>query len=71
MEFNKQAYGLLAVVYVLILLTHLWPFMSQRWIAYREGRPVRDVPRPPKNRLLSAILGLLTVVLWVWLLFGQ
>lgn len=66
---DKTLYGLIAVVYGCLVLTHLWPYLSQAWTAYREGRPVRDVPRPEKNKLIAGSLAFLTGVLWIWQYF--
>lgn len=66
---DKTLYGLLAVVYAFLVLTHLWPYFSQAWTAYSEGRPLHDVPRAPKNKLIAGGLAFLTGVLWVWQYF--
>lgn len=68
---DKTMYGLIVLVYCCLLLTHLWPFLSQRWFAYSEHRSIKDVPRPAKNRLLAGGLAFLSGVLWTWLYFSH
>lgn len=69
MEFDRKLHAVLVAIYVCIALTYAWPYLSQAWQAHREGRPVRDVPRPAANRLITGSLFFLTAVLWTWLSF--
>lgn len=66
---DKTMYGLIAIVYCCLLLAHVWPFLVQTWVAYRQNTSVREIPRPAKNKQLTGGLAFLSGVLWIVLYF--
>lgn len=66
---DKTWYGLIAIVYCLLVLAHLWPYLNQAWIAYSEKKPIRQVPRPATNTRLTGSLAFISGVMWMWLYF--
>lgn len=67
----KALYGLGALMYACSALTYVWPYLSQVWAAYRQGRPVGEVPRPATNKLIAGALAFIGGVMWTWLYFRQ
>ncbi|WP_170118885.1 hypothetical protein [Dyadobacter jiangsuensis] len=50
-------------------MTHLWPYLSQAWQAFKEKKPIRQVRRPATNKPIAGGLAFLVGILWTWLYF--
>lgn len=68
---SKVWYALMTVTYCCLALTYVWPYLMQVKTAFREGMPIRQVPKPATNKLIAGTLALIGVVMWTWLYFRQ
>lgn len=62
--------GLGIEIYCCVALMYLWPYLTEVWAAYRENRPVRQVPRPQMIEILLGALAFAGGALWSWLNLG-
>ena len=66
---SKAWYALMMITYCCLALTYVWPYLVQVRAAFREGMPIKQVPRPAANKLIAGALAFIGGVMWTWLYF--